>query len=637
MIRVPSWVDFIDDYAASTVNLVRGMPETAYRDLVTKLSAATRDGISPWERARMTREYLDINAEGGYDQWMTRAQRISRTESSRIINAADVQAARSEQSITGEELHKVWVCAIDGRTRDSHFSADGQRVPMDGKFQIGGYEADHPGDPGLPPHESVNCRCTTIILAADEPLPSEDDRQTERERADGSARDPQAEVDRRAADGVTRARDDDPQTVTAAAKETPMRTTWSGILAPIAKPTGDGRIIDADATIDFREFPLPLMFQRATSDGHNTAVVVGKILEATTDDNGIHATGEFFDNVDAEEAKELVSEGVIRPSVDMADMVVEWELLDADDNPVDPEEDDWEEGWHEVMHVRSLSIIAATLVSKPAFAEAKIVLGEDAEAPEDSDEEEAALTAAAALVDETTVPAAAFDAPALDGPTALAVTDDGRVFGHLALWGTEHVAMPGRNVTPPKSQTDYALFHVSSIRTDDGPVSCGRLTVGCGHADSQAGMSAAAEHYDQTGTCWALVRAGEDQHGIWVAGVVNPDASEATVRAGAAAPLSGDWRSVGGNLELVAALSVNTPGFPVPRSYSVRDGAELSLVAAAVVPRRAKDDRLAEAVAEGLRRHDEFRAQQAAERDQEQRTRRARSMAASLLAQEVNR
>ncbi|AJE32525.1 hypothetical protein B842_03360 [Corynebacterium humireducens NBRC 106098 = DSM 45392] len=633
---VPSWVDFIDAYARQTVNLVQGMPETAYRDLVTKLASATREGMAPWERARLARDYLDITTEGGYEQWMTRAHRISRTETNRIINAADLQAARTEATTTGEELHKVWVCGIDTRTRDSHFAADGQRVPLDGKFLIGGHEADYPGDPHLPPHESINCRCTTIILTSDEPLPDESDRQTERERSDGTVRDPQAEVRRRAADGVTRARDSEPQPVTAAVKETtPMRTTWSGLLAPINKPTGDGRIIDPDATIEFREFPMPLLFQRATSGGHDTAVVVGKISAATVDAHAIHATGELFDTPDGIEAQNLLAEGVIRPSVDMCDMVTEWQILDADGNPVDPDDADieWSPEFTEVMHVRACTIMAATLVSKPAFAEAKITIGDQVPAPADADAETAALVAAATIVEDT-APAEAFSDPGLPGPTALTVTDDGHVYGHLALWGTEHVGMPGRGVTPPHSRTDYALFHVSTVITDTGPLPCGRLTVGCGHAEPRYTAPDATAHYDQTGTCWAYVRAGEDAHGIWVAGIINPDADAATVRAGASAPLSGDWRNVGGNLELVAALSVNTPGFPVPRSFSATHGEELSLVAAAVVPRRTRDDRLADAVAEGIRRHEQRRATEAATT---QRQTQARTLAAQVLSSQVQR
>lgn len=630
IIHSATWVDFIDDYARAAVNRVSGMPESVYRELVQALAKAVKDGMNPQDRAALVREFLDLDDPAQDERWRRRAQTIARTETNSLINAADLQAGRMEQQLTGEEMHKAWVCTLDRRTRDSHFKADGQRVPLDGKFMIGGHECDHPGDQHLPVHEAANCRCSLLLLEADEPLPDETDRQTERERADGTRREPQAEVRRRAADGVTRARDDAPQTVTAAMKEKPMRTTWSGVLAPIDKPTGDGRIIDTDAVIEFREFPLPLMFQRATSAGHDTAVVVGKISTAVVEGGAIHATGELFDTDDAVEARELLSEGVIRPSVDMCDMVVDYTVVDGDGKKVDPEVDEWDPSWQETMHVRSATIMAATLVSKPAFAEAKIVLGDEVEAPADAEEETAALVASAVALApvDAAVDSAAFADPGLDGPTALTVTDDGRVFGHLALWGTEHVGI-GRGVTPPRSNTGYALFHVSTVTTDEGPVSVGRLTVGCGHAGPRDGAHAATAHYDQTGTCWALVRAGEDAHGIWVAGIINPDADAATVRAGASAPLSGDWRNVGGNLELVAALSVNTPGFPVPRAYAAAEGAEMSLVAAAVVPRRSRADELADAVAEGLRRHEERRA--AAEAT-EARTVEARRMAAALLA-----
>src|SRR5205085_943051 len=49
----------------------------------------------------------------------------------------------------------------------------------------------------------------------------------------------------------------------------------------------------------------------------------------------------------------------------------------------------------------------------------------------------------------------------------------------------------------------------------------------------------------------------------------------------ASAP-SGDWRRIGGNLELVGLLAVNVPGFPVPRPQvlTAAGGQQLALVAA---------------------------------------------------------
>jgi len=45
-------------------------------------------------------------------------------------------------------------------------------------------------------------------------------------------------------------------------------------------------------------------------------------------------------------------------------------------------------------------------------------------------------------------------------------------------------------------------------------------------------------------------------------------------------PVSGDWRWIGGQLELIAVCSVNTPGFPVPRArVAFSSGEQRTLVA----------------------------------------------------------
>ena len=213
------------------------------------------------------------------------------------------------------------------------------------------------------------------------------------------------------------------------------------------------------------------------------------------------------------------------------------------------------------------------------------------------------------------------------------MTDDGYVFGHLAVWGSEHVGMPGRRVTPPHSQSGYAHFHTSTIETTDGRLPVGRLTAGGGHAAPTDDATAAAAHYDDVATTWAFVRAGEDQYGIWVAGQVNPDADEKNVRQGATASLSGDWRQIGGNLELVAALSVNTPGFPIPRSFSARPGERQSLTAAGALPVRDKRSEQADMIAEGIRRYHLLRDAE----EKKQRGRRARSLRARMLKRRVAR
>jgi len=197
---------------------------------------------------------------------------------------------------------------------------------------------------------------------------------------------------------------------------------------------------------------------------------------------------------------------------------------------------------------------------------------------------DAAVILASANVTERSVPGSWFTQPSLSGPSPITVTDEGRIFGHLATWGTCHIGIPGTCVEPPNSAHEYAYFRTGVVATEDGPVPCGQITMECGHAPISAGARAAASHYDNTGTVVADVACGEDEHGIWIAGALRPGLSSTQVQALRAGALSGDWRAIGGSLELVAALVVNVPGFPIPRvGLAASGGVQSSLVAAGIV------------------------------------------------------
>lgn len=481
-----------------------------------------------------------------------------------------------------------------------------------------------------------NCRCTIIEVEPGDALPGETDRQTERGPGDATVRNRsgsrQDEIDRRAADGVIRARDDDggDGIVAAATGGEPMEREWTGVLAPLGKPTGDGRMFDENMAVSFRDFPLPLMWQQQTSDfPHSQAYTVGSIREATVEGGVIKASGILFATPEADEAEAQLKEGVTRPSVDLCDDT--WELRDGDGNLIDPEAmwDMTEEELADVvMCFTAATVMGATLVAKPAFAEAKIEVGgevdedEDKDAPEDetddadkpeetedtdaepeeTDDEdktkaavgsstvaapsvteaEQALLAAAPLRPQ--FDAGLFSDPGLTEPTRLQYDPKtGRVWGHVATWGVCHLGVRDKCIMAPTSAQQYAQFHTHEVDTADGPLAVGVLSYGSGHANPRAGLSVALEHYDNAATAWAFVRAGEDATGVWVSGVVSPFADPEEVSMALTAPLSGDWRRVGGSLELCAALSVNTPGFH-PGGAHDEQGRPLSLVAAGVVP-----------------------------------------------------
>ncbi len=164
-----------------------------------------------------------------------------------------------------------------------------------------------------------------------------------------------------------------------------------------------------------------------------------------------------------------------------------------------------------------------------------------------------------------------FIDPELGGLTPLTI-EGRRVYGHLAGWATCHTGF-GVSVgdgevcvQPPHSSTGYAYFHTGSVLTDDGLVAVGHITMDTGHAGMNLPARPAAAHYDNTGAVVADVRVGEDEHGIWFAGALRSQISDAQRIALQAASLSGDWRVFGGAYDLVAALAVNVPGFPIPRT-----------------------------------------------------------------------
>jgi hypothetical protein len=166
-------------------------------------------------------------------------------------------------------------------------------------------------------------------------------------------------------------------------------------------------------------------------------------------------------------------------------------------------------------------------------------------------------------------PAEWFDAPEPDGPEPLTIDADGRVHGHLALWNACHTGfMNGplaQCIMPPRSMTDYAGFHLGQLEADNGNmIPVGKIVYGGPHASLTAGLERAREHYDRTSSVGAFVRARNGRHGIYFTGAVRSDLSPEGLRDLRANPPSGDWRGMGGNLELIGALAVAVPGYQTP-------------------------------------------------------------------------
>lgn len=366
---------------------------------------------------------------------------------------------------------------------------------------------------------------------------------------------------------------------------------WSGPLVPEGVPTGDGRLIEPQA-LRWPDLPLPLRDAPTDEGAHQGAVVVGQITELWRDGPMLWGRGLFDLASDAgREAARKVRDGMKNGvSVDLDDVDIEVRVAaEAADgmygDPVfsDDDREPDEDGRIVIMEIASddemlvtvdARVRAATIVDIPAFVEARI----DPDSTVNVEE----LVASA---QPARPPAAWFADPRLAGPTPLTVGDDGRVFGHLACWDACHTGFD-ECVSPPRSASGYAYFRVGAVLTDDGvEVPTGRITVDTTHAGRRAGPVDTLAHYERTGMAVADVSAGEDEWGVWVAGALRPGVTDEQVAALRASPLSGDWRRVGGSLELVAALAVNTPGFPIPRAL-VASGTVQALTSAGSMARR---------------------------------------------------
>lgn len=84
------------------------------------------------------------------------AAAVTRTEVNAVCNLAAMDAAYRQ----GKRF-KTWKTFGDAKVRPSHKAANGQRVPIDMPFTVGGYEMMFPNDSslGAPAGEVVNCRC----------------------------------------------------------------------------------------------------------------------------------------------------------------------------------------------------------------------------------------------------------------------------------------------------------------------------------------------------------------------------------------------------------------------------------------------------------------------------------------------
>lgn len=119
-----------------------------------------QDGVSAGEGIRELTARVDdvFNHAERY-----RSERIARTETVGLSNAANLTAWHQSGVVEGKE----WLSVRDGQTREEHRELDGQRVGLDEAFRTReGKTAQHPGGFGVAELD-INCRCTGLPVVSD--------------------------------------------------------------------------------------------------------------------------------------------------------------------------------------------------------------------------------------------------------------------------------------------------------------------------------------------------------------------------------------------------------------------------------------------------------------------------------------
>jgi len=329
-----------------------------------------------------------------------RAQALARTDLNGLANGGSVHVA--QQTVAREEtVYKTWLATDDEVTRDSHVDADGQSVPVNEPFHVGGVALRYPGDPFGPAEEVMNCRCT-IIYGSTPGGAVVSAAGTRRQRGLGFATVPYHKEtgNSECEDGqVAVVKDDDDQVMgchdteeeaddqiaaieaneedsmstrtrsrlgagrlslkqrreIAAAEDYDQRIAamrangngevvlrdpinWDATLCVEGEPTEDGRLL-VRGGITWRDLPLTLMGLIETSEwGHEGAQVAGRIDEILRVADDITATGDLTTDFGIDTLAPMIADRTVRGvSIDLA--VLDYEYRDRETGETLDEDD----------------------------------------------------------------------------------------------------------------------------------------------------------------------------------------------------------------------------------------------------------------------------------------------------------
>jgi len=135
---------------------VKLIPEDQWKELKASLVKGMQEGQGSEGLKKIVEDHPVVSP--------SRAEMVARTEVIGAYNGG-LEEGWKQSELKGE---KVWLAALDARTRESHREAHGQSVQLNDDFELmSGAKGAAPGQTGVA-EEDINCRCAMDFIPSDE-------------------------------------------------------------------------------------------------------------------------------------------------------------------------------------------------------------------------------------------------------------------------------------------------------------------------------------------------------------------------------------------------------------------------------------------------------------------------------------
>ena len=155
--KIPPLAD--DAFGNSVINTLRAQSAVAAAEMTTTTVDRARKIVADQIALAKTPDQIRDELTRQISISKARAATIARTETHNASNQVTYDRAERATEVSGMSVTLEWISTNDGRVRDSHRRADGQKVKLGETFTVGGKKMRRPSDPSGGAENVINCRC----------------------------------------------------------------------------------------------------------------------------------------------------------------------------------------------------------------------------------------------------------------------------------------------------------------------------------------------------------------------------------------------------------------------------------------------------------------------------------------------